>query len=211
MHGLAIRPRQVLCLGAHPDDIEIGCGGTVLELLAAHRGVKCHWVVFSGAGTEREREAEKSAKLFRAQVTVHPFRDGYFPYGQAMAIKDVFEELGRTLAPDIVFTHTRHDRHQDHRLLSDLTWNTFRNHLVLEYEIPKYDGDLGTPNFYVPLSRVSARAKVRNLLAAFRSQRRKRWFTADTFEALMRLRGVESAAEDGFAEAFYARKAVIAL
>jgi len=183
----------------------------VLELLAAHRSAKCHWVVFSGAGTEREREAEQSAKLFRAQVTVHPFRDGYFPYGQAMAIKDVFEELGRTLAPDIVFTHTRDDRHQDHRLLSDLTWNTFRNHLVLEYEIPKYDGDLGAPNFYVPLSRATARAKVRNLLAAFRSQRRKRWFTADTFQGLMRLRGVESAAEDGFAEAFYARKAVIAL
>lgn len=187
----------------------------MLELLGAHRNVECHWVVFSGAGTEREREAEKGAKLFlararRPSVTVHPFRDGYFPYGQAMAIKDVFEELGRALAPDIVFTHARNDRHQDHRLLSDLTWNTFRNHLILEYEIPKYDGDLGNPNLFVPLSRANTRAKIRHLLAAFRTQRRKRWFTADTFQGLMRLRGVECAAEDGFAEAFYARKAAIA-
>jgi LmbE family N-acetylglucosaminyl deacetylase len=199
-----------LCLGAHPDDIEIGCGGTLLALLAARRDVACHWVVFSGGGGVREGEAQKSAGLFlarakRRQLTVHSFRDGFFPY-VGTEIKDTFEALARTVTPDVVFTHTRADRHQDHRVISDLAWNTFRDHLIFEYEIPKYDGDLGTPNLFVPLPAPLARSKIRHLKAAFRSQREKRWFTDDTFHGLMRLRGIESGAPEGLAEAFYARK-----
>ncbi len=201
---------QVLCLGAHPDDIEIGCGGTLLSLLAS-RKVDCHWVVLSGAGGPREAEARRSARLFlgaRAEIQVHGFRDGYFPYvgGQ---VKDAFEALAPTVSPDVIFTHTREDRHQDHRVISDLTWNTFRAHLIVEYETPKYDGDLGTPNLFVPLTESVAKKKFRLLHAAFPTQRRKRWFTADTFHGLMRLRGVESGAPEGLAEAFYARKAVV--
>jgi LmbE family N-acetylglucosaminyl deacetylase len=203
----------VLCLGAHSDDIEIGCGGTVLALLAARRDVDCHWVVFSGGGGPREREARKSAKLFLArakhwELTVHTFRDGFFPYVGG-EIKETFEALARAGSPDIVFTHTRDDRHQDHRLVSDLTWNTFRSHFVLEYEVPKYDGDLGVPNCFVPFDEDVARAKIRHLRAAFGSQRSKRWFSADTFHGLMRLRGVESGAAEGLAEAFYARKTLM--
>jgi len=209
------RPLSILCLGAHPDDIEIGCGGTVLALLANGRMVSCHWVVFSGGGTPREAEARTSAARFlarakRQQVDVHSFRDGFFPYVGG-DIKDAFEELARTVAPDAIFTHARHDRHQDHRVISDLTWNTFRRHLILEYEVPKYDGDLGTPNLFVPLARDVARAKVRHLLTVFRSQRSKRWFTADTFNGLLRLRGVESGAPAGLAEAFYGRKLLVRL
>jgi len=205
---------QILCLGAHPDDIEIGCGGTVLSLLANGRAVSCHWVVFSGGGTPREREARKSAARFlarakRQQLDVHSFRDGFFPY-LGGEVKNAFESLARRVpSPDAIFTHARHDRHQDHRVISDLTWNTFRRHLILEYEVPKYDGDLGSPNLFVPLPAPLARAKVRNLLAAFPSQRSKRWFTADTFQALLRLRGIESSSPEGLAEAFYARKAVV--
>ena len=209
------RPLQILCLGAHPDDIEIGCGGTVLSLLANGRKVSCHWVVFSGGGTAREQEARTSAARFlkrakRQHVDVHAFRDGFLPYigGQ---VKDAFEALAKVVSPDAIFTHARHDRHQDHRLISDLTWNTFRSHLILEYEVPKYDGDLGSPNLFVPLARTVARAKVRNLLSTFRTQRSKRWFTADTFNGLLRLRGIESGAAQGVAEAFYARKTVLTL
>jgi len=218
--SLALDPRhagplRVLCLGAHPDDIEIGCGGTILALLAARRNVECHWIVFSGAEGPRAEEAERGASLFlararRRHVVVHGFRDGFFPY-VGDAIKEAFEDVARTVSPDLIFTHTRADRHQDHRVVSDLTWNTFRSHLILEYEIPKYDGDLGQPNLFVPLNTAVARAKIRNLHAAFRSQRGKRWFTTDTFHGLLRLRGVESGAPAGLAEGFYSRKAVVAL
>ncbi len=206
-------PLTVLCLGAHADDIEIGCGGTILALLAARRKVDCHWIVFSGGGGPREREARRSAGLFlararRRQIVVHSFRDGFFPYVGG-GIKEAFEDLARVVSPDVVLTHTRDDRHQDHRVVSDLTWNTFRSHLILEYEVPKYDGDLGLPNLFVPLRAAVARAKIRHLRAAFGSQRSKGWFTADTFHALLRLRGVESGASEGLAEAFYARKASI--
>jgi LmbE family N-acetylglucosaminyl deacetylase len=206
-------PLRVLCVGAHADDIEIGCGGTILALLAAHRKVDCHWVVFSGGGGPREREARKSADLFlarawRRRVDVHAFRDGFFPY-LGGEVKDAFEALARVGSPDLVFTHTREDRHQDHRLVSDLTWNTFRSQLILEYEVPKYDGDLGMPNCFVPLTTPHVRSKIRYLLSAFGSQHRKGWFTADTFHGLLRLRGVESGAPEGRAEAFYVRKALM--
>ena len=201
-------PLVVLCVGAHADDIEIGCGGTILRLLAERRRVTVHWVVLSGDVT-REREARRSAAKFlrgaAAQtVRVERFRDGFLPY-EGAAVKDVFESL-KPLAPDLIFTHCRDDRHQDHRLVWELTWNTFRDHSILEYEVPKYDGDLGQPNLFVPLPDGVRRRKVRLLMAGFPSQRRKRWFTASTFDALMRLRGVESAR--GYAEAFYARKLV---
>ena len=207
------RPLQILCLGAHADDIEIGCGGTILTLLAARRRVDCHWVVFSGGGGPREAEARKSASRFlagarRREVVVHAFRDGFFPYGGG-DIKEAFERLARVVSPDIIFTHTRDDRHQDHRLVSDLTWNTFRRHLILEYEVPKYDGDLGSPNLFVPLAAPVARTKIRHLISAFASQRQKRWFNAETFRGLLRLRGVESGAPQGLAEGLYARKALL--
>jgi len=202
-------PLQVLCLGAHSDDIEIGCGGTVLQLAAAVPRTEFTWVVLSGDGARAE-EARKSATLFvgaaaRARVVVKEFRDGFFPYGGA-GIKDFFETLKCETAPDVIFTHYRGDQHQDHRLVSELTWNTFRDHLILEYEIPKWDGDLGRPNWYVPLDDRTCGTKTRHLLDAFASQRDRQWFTAETFRALMRLRGVECAAPEGYAEAFYAHK-----
>jgi LmbE family N-acetylglucosaminyl deacetylase len=202
----------VLCLGAHSDDIEIGCGGTILSLLAARTQVDCHWVVLS-SDAQREAEARASAAEFlkRAagrEISVKQFRNGYFPF-VGDAIKDYFEELKKTVTPDLVFTHYRDDRHQDHRVVSDLTWNTFRNHTILEYEIPKYDGDLGSPNLFVPLSDDLCREKIRILQTAFTSQRDKHWFEDDTFRALMRLRGMESCAPGAHAEAFYARKIVL--
>jgi LmbE family N-acetylglucosaminyl deacetylase len=205
-------PLQLLCLGAHADDIEIGCGGTVLRLLAEHPGSGCRWIVFSGIG-EREREAHASAALFMAdaaerQVDVHDFRDGHFP-ALLSGIKDTLEEAKRDFAPDVVFTHFRDDRHQDHRTVSEVTWQTFRNHLILEYEIPKWDGDLGRPGLYVPLPSDTVSQKLGHLLAAFPSQRSKHWFSEDTFRALMRLRGVECAAGEGYAEAFHAFKSVM--
>jgi LmbE family N-acetylglucosaminyl deacetylase len=216
MLTLALRPAKpplrVLCLGAHSDDLEIGAGGTVRRLAREHPGAVFRWVVFSAAG-ERADEARKSAGWFlagagAAEVEVHAFRESYFPWAGA-EIKDAFEALKRSFEPDLVLTHCGGDAHQDHRTLAELTANTFRDHLLLEYEIPKYDGDLGRPNFYVPLSRVDAEAKVRSLMQHFGSQRSRAWFTPDTFLALMRLRGVECNAPEGFAEAFYGRKVVL--
>jgi LmbE family N-acetylglucosaminyl deacetylase len=204
-------PLKVLCLGAHSDDIEIGCGGFLLELLERYPRAEVDWVVFS-AQVEREREARRSAALYlkrarRSRVAIHHYRDGFFPYDSE--IKSVFEDLKRQVSPDLVLTHYRDDRHQDHRVLSDLAWNTFRNHLVLEYEIPKFDGDLGTPNFFVPLKRTTCARKVKYLNDAFGTQRDKHWFSEATFMGLMRLRGMECRATDGYAEAFYARKITI--
>ncbi len=205
-------PLRVLCVGAHPDDIEIGCGGTLLGLAATVPGAEFTWIVLSGEGA-RAHEARRGAALFLraaacARVVVKDFRDGFFPYVGA-SIKEYFEELKREPAPDVIFTHYRGDRHQDHRLVSDLTWNTFRDHLILEYEVPKYDGDLGAPNCYVPLDPTTCDEKTRCLLDVFGSQRERPWFTDDTFRGLMRLRGVECAAPGGYAEAFYAQKLVL--
>lgn len=207
-------PLRILCLGAHSDDIEIGCGGTLLELLAGHPGSTVHAVVFSGGGTPREAEAQEAAVHFlkaaaRRTVGVHQLRDGRFPPSLS-DVKGILESVRAEGSPDLVLTHYREDRHQDHRTVSDATWQTFRDHLVLEYEVPKWDGDLGRPNLYVPLSAAQLREKVEHLLAAFPSQRTKRWFTPETFAALPRLRGIECGAPEGYAEAFYARKVTLA-
>jgi len=203
---------QVLCLGAHADDLEIGCGGTVLRLLESGQPVAVTWVVFSAEG-DRQREARDSAEIFLARaksknVVLKGFRDGFFPF-QGTPLKEAFEELKQGLAPDVIFSHYRHDLHQDHRLVSELTWNTFRNHLILEYEIPKYDGDLGSPNFFVDLDESVCRRKIQTILALFRSQAGKHWFAEDLFMALLRLRGMESGGTGKYAEAFYSRKAVL--
>jgi LmbE family N-acetylglucosaminyl deacetylase len=201
----------LLCLGAHSDDIEIGCGGTIRELLQARADVSVHWVVFSGSAA-RAREARRSAALFLRgarshEVQVHDFQDGFFPYIGAR-IKEVFEELKRSTSPDLILTHHDVDAHQDHRQLSQLTWNTFRDHLVLEYEIPKYDGGLTTPNVYSPVSDANRRDKAAFLMESFVSQRGQRWFTPETFDALSRLRGIECASPTGYAEGFHLRKAI---
>ncbi len=205
-------PLRVLCLGAHSDDIEIGCGGTILELARA-RDIEVWWVVLSG-NERRATEARTGAGLFlkdaaRSHVILQTFRDGFFPFVGG-DIKDFVETLA-PVDPDVIFTHYRHDRHQDHRVVSDLTWNTFRNHLVLEYEIPKYDGDLGTPNLFVPVSRANATKKVKHLRSAFVTQRGRHWFTGETFLGLMRLRGMESRAPEHYAEGFHSRKCVLTM
>lgn len=201
----------VLCLGAHSDDIEIGCGGTLLYLQSLVPRPRFHWVVFSSAGV-RGKEARKAADLFAAgcdkEVVLKEYRDGFLPY-IAAEVKDFFEEMKGRLDPDLILTHWHGDAHQDHRLVSELTWNTFRNHLILEYEIPKYDGDVGRPNVFVPLAAPLFERKVDYLLEVFASQRTKRWFDRATFMALMRIRGMESNSPSGYAEAFHARKVVI--
>jgi LmbE family N-acetylglucosaminyl deacetylase len=203
------RPLQVLCLGAHCDDIEIGCGGTVLRTVAELPRVAVHWVVMA-SNPQRDAEARASAAAFlsgaeQACVDVRSFRESYLPYVGA-EVKDYFEALKRSVRPDVVFTHHRDDRHQDHRLVSELTWNSFRDALILEYEIPKWDGDLGTPNVFVPLSADVAGVKIDLVLEHFASQRTRPWFDCETFTALMRLRGMECNAPDRRAEAFYVRK-----
>jgi LmbE family N-acetylglucosaminyl deacetylase len=201
---------RVLLLGAHSDDIEIGAGGTVLKMIQEGLIGHAHWVVFT-SNPVRKQEAEESAGRFlegagSSRVEVHSYRDGFLPF-HAAEIKEQFELLKQQVNPDLIFTHYRHDRHQDHRLISDLTWNTWRNHMVLEYEIPKYDGDLGTPNSYVALDREILDQKIKLIETSFVSQSSKHWFDADTFMALPRLRGMECASP--FAEAFYLRKAVL--
>ncbi len=204
-------PLTVLCLGAHSDDIEIGCGGTLLHLKKLHPRVRFHWVVLSAAGARRE-EARKAAELFTSgcdrEIVLKGYRDGYLPY-ESSEVKDFFEELKGQVNPDVVFTHWQGDAHQDHRLLSSLTWNTFRNHLILEYEVPKYDGDMGRPNVFVPLDEPHYQSKIEYLFEAFASQRVKRWFDRETFMGLMRIRGMECNALTGYAEAFHCRKLVL--
>ena len=204
--------RRVLCLGAHSDDIEIGAGGTLLKLAGQVSDLEIWWVVFSAPGP-RADEARASAEDFldgiaRKEVRVGSFRESYFP-SEWPLIKEWYEEIKGKFNPDIVFTHFRDDRHQDHRVLSDLAWNTFRNHLILEYEILKYDGDLGHPNVFVPLLDKICALKIELLLKHFKTQSTRHWFTSDTFEAMHRIRGVECASPTGRAEAFYCRKMVL--
>jgi LmbE family N-acetylglucosaminyl deacetylase len=203
-------PLRILCLGAHSDDIEIGCGGTILRLTRLYPNTTFHWVVFSAAG-QRQEEALAGANLFLARagerrVVTQRFRESFFPYAGAH-IKELFEEIRSDFEPDLILTHHRHDLHQDHRTIAELTWNTFRSSLILEYEIPKWDGDLGAPNCYVAVDDELADAKIEAILTTFASQRTRAWFTADTFRGLMRLRGLESNVR--FAEAFYAKKLVV--
>jgi LmbE family N-acetylglucosaminyl deacetylase len=203
-------PLRILCMGAHADDIEIGCGGLVLTLLDWYPGAEVRWVVCSGDAVRAAEARESAGRFLRAagsrSVTVEGFRDGFFP--QQPAVKEFFEGLKGSFAPDLILTHWEGDRHQDHRVLSELAWNTWRRHLILEYEVPKYDGDLGSPNLFVPLAESVAHAKVQHLLEAFASQRQKHWFTEDLFLGLMRLRGMETGGATHYAEGFYLRKAV---
>ena len=202
--------RRVLCLGAHADDIEIGCGGTVLRLAADRSDLEVRWVVFS-SNAVREAEARASAAAFlegtKSTVTIRDYRDGYLPYS-GVAIKDEFEAIKKEFVPDLILTHYRQDLHQDHRLVSDLTWNTWRNHLILEYEIPKFDGDFGTPNLFSPLSAATLKRKIALVPRHFASQAGKQWFAPDLFRAVARIRGMECVAPEALAEAFYCRKAV---
>lgn len=200
---------KVLFLGAHSDDIEIGCGGTILRLIQENPGIEITWAVFSALG-ERGEEARESAEEFlkeveQKRIIVHAFKDGYFPHRGA-EIKDIFEQLKHDFVPDVIFTHYRQDLHQDHRVLNELTWNTWRDHFILEYEIPKYDGDLGIPNFFVHLDKELCDGKTDALMRFFQTQGNKHWFTPETFQAILRIRGVESKSPGGYAEAFYARK-----
>lgn len=203
---------RFLFIGAHCDDIEIGCGGTVLTLLRRFPRCEIHWFILSSDPT-RAAEAKRSAGMFlrgaqRPRLTIRSHRNSFFP-AEFTAIKTDFEELKGAVTPDVVFTHYRADLHQDHRIASELTWNTFRSHMILEYEIPKYDGDLGSPSLFVPLDPASVRRKVSILMKAFGTQRSKQWFTPATFEGLLRLRGIECNAPGGYAEAFHCRKLVI--
>ncbi|MFI5366014.1 MAG: PIG-L deacetylase family protein [Candidatus Binatia bacterium] len=204
-------PLRILCLGAHSDDIEIGCGGTILRLTGLYPAASVHWIVLSADGEARRDEALAGAGRFleraaEQRVDVKQFRESFFPYA-GERIKEYFESIKSGPDPDVIFTHYRNDLHQDHKLVSDLTWNTFRRSLILEYEIPKWDGDLGAPSCYVRLAEDIVERKIQCICETFASQRTKPWFTADTFRALMRLRGIE--ANTLFAEAFYARKLAV--
>ena len=203
--------QQILCLGAHSDDIEIGCGGTILKLIEMHPDLKIYWVVLGAKGI-REKEAIESAEDFlsssdRKQIIVKGFEDGFFPYIGA-DIRFYFEELKKEVNPDLILTHYHQDLHQDHRLISELTKNTFRNHLIWEYEIPKYDGDLRSPNVLVHLSQSLCQQKVNHLMNHFKTQNNKQWFTEETFTSILRIRGIESNAPEQYAEGFYCRKMV---
>jgi LmbE family N-acetylglucosaminyl deacetylase len=205
-------PARVFAIGAHPDDIEIGCAGTILKLIEQEAVLEVRWVVLSGEG-ERADEARRSAEalldgLPRTDVMVCDFPDGFFPY-EGQRIKDFFEDLKRDFSPDVVFTHQRADLHQDHRLTCELTWNTFRDHLILEYEVPKYDGDMSAPNAFVPLEDHLRRRKIDHLMSHFGSQTSKRWFREELFSSLLRLRGMECNSPSSYAEAFFCRKAVL--
>jgi LmbE family N-acetylglucosaminyl deacetylase len=206
------RQLRLLCIGAHSDDIEIGCGGALLHLLERYDIEHVDWVILGSYG-KRTGEAQKSAERFLSKaksknLVIKNFKDSFFPYLGA-DIKTCFEELKTLGSPDIIFTHFRHDLHQDHRMISELTWNTWRNHLILEYEIVKYDGDLGSPNFFIHLSKDVCTKKIDIIMESFGTQLHRNWFTRDAFFSVMKIRGIESRSPDGFAEGFYCRKAVL--
>ncbi len=208
---LDLRPiNQLLCIGAHPDDIELGAGGTIMRLVEQNPDLNIRWVVLTGADTERAEEARKSAAMFTAgaqnsDIEIHGFKDAYLPW-EGDKVKQVFEALKHDFSPDLILTHHNDDRHQDHGLISELTWNTWRDHGILEYEILKWDGDLGRPNVFVPLTESHGQRKVEQIVDTYTTQQSRSWFNRENFLALMRLRGVES--NVAFAEAFYARKLV---
>ncbi|MBX3422400.1 MAG: PIG-L family deacetylase [Pirellulaceae bacterium] len=210
MHSLTLSNiKHVLCLGAHPDDIEIGCGGLLLNLLAANPKIQMDWVVMS-ANETRKREAEASFATWcqnrtQCRLICQTFSDSFFPC-ESRELKQALHRLASELRPDLILTTRRADLHQDHRLLAELTWNAFRDHLIWEYEIPKYDGDLGRPNLFFPLTEDVARIKIKRLMTHFESQHAKSWYRPETFESLMRIRAIECNAASGFAEAFEAAK-----
>jgi LmbE family N-acetylglucosaminyl deacetylase len=199
----------VLCIGAHCDDIEIGCGATLIRWSREYPGLRVVWAIFSGDAVRQDESRAAAKRLINGSASCElqffDFRDRFFP-AQAESIKNAFDELRARVKPDVIFTHHLADRHQDHELLGELTWNTFRANLILEYEIPKFEGDLGHPNVFVPHAAGDLEQKVQALLDSFASQSSRPWFTADTFRALARLRGIESGASSGLAEAFHARK-----
>lgn len=206
--GGSRRP-SILCIGAHCDDIEIGCGGTVLAMQRAYPGCRLHWFVLTSDPTRRD-EALRAVRKFvrpeaRGEVYIGELPDGHLP-AHFSDVKARFQDVKRAVRPDLVFSHHALDRHQDHALISEVTWQTFRDHLIWEYEIPKYDGDLSTPNLYLPLPAPIARRKVSAIMKAFSSQSVKSWFTAENLLAMMRIRGLECRSPSGFAEAFHARK-----
>ena len=204
---------SILCIGAHCDDIEIGCSGTLLSFLQSAPDTTINWVVCSSTA-ERKQETELAARrlgIGKRQIRLHflDFRDGYLPWSGA-EVKDALRRVTSPMTPNLVFTHYGEDLHQDHRLISELTWNLFRDHLILEYEVPKYDGDLGRPNMFMPLDSDIADEKIRLLLESYPSQSGKHWFSDETFRALLRIRGIESGRNNRYAEAFYSRKTCLA-
>lgn len=206
--------KSVLCLGAHSDDIEIGCGGTLLALLASNPSLEVHWVVFSAAGN-RGAEARASFESWcqaspNCKLYLYEFEDTLFPV-QLASLKKTLANLATQLTPDVIFTHRLKDAHQDHRTVGEITWNAFRNHWILEYEIPKYEGDLGRPNIYVPLPKECAERKLQLLMTQFESQQAKPWYMEQTFRSLMHLRSIECRAESGYAEAFHSQKQVLSI
>jgi LmbE family N-acetylglucosaminyl deacetylase len=216
VHSLDLAKSQkgrldVLCIGAHCDDIEIGCGGTVLALQRRYPGCRVHWLILTSVPARRS-EALAAARAFvkpacRGETLVCDFPDGMLP-GHLVQVKERFEAFKALVDPELILTHHGLDRHQDHSLVSQVTWQTFREHMIWEYEIPKYDGDLVTPNMYVPVSATAAARKIRLIVKAFESQRGKSWFTAENLLAMMRLRGLECRSPSGFAEGFHCRKLV---
>lgn len=213
--GLEVRltgVRSVLCLGAHADDIEIGCGGTIIRMLQENPALEVHWAVLSAPGTRREEANASAASLLAGarltDVHIADFKESYFPYVGG-EVKAYIDGLRAQVEPELVFTHWRGDAHQDHRVVGELTWNSFRSHLILEYEIPKWDGDMGQPNVFVPLGKTICDQKIGHLLAAFPSQTGKDWFDSEVFWGLLRLRGMEARSSSGYAEAFYCTKLVL--
>jgi LmbE family N-acetylglucosaminyl deacetylase len=206
-------PLNVLCLGAHCDDIEIGCGGTLLELLRTRSQVNVYWQVFTSTPSRREEAIQGAKRVCSGanslEIDILDFRDGYLPY-EGDAVKKACEETKTKFSPDLILTHYRSDLHQDHRKVSELTWNTFRDHLIWEYEIPKWDGDLGSPNVFVPLERSVAEKKISILQSVYNSQNNKKWFTDDLFLSILRIRGMECNSASGLAEGFYVRKNIVA-
>ncbi len=203
---------KILCLGAHCDDIEIGCGGSLLKIFNAYSVESVTWIVFCST-QERKKEAQASANIFleppiKKNIIIKEFRDGFLPY-DGYKVKECFEKIKNDISPDIIFTHYRNDLHQDHRKINELTWNTFRNHLILEYEILKYDGDLGQPNFYVTIDHEIMDKKINTIMENFKSQANNHWFNKNAFQSIMQIRGIESASATQFAEAFYTRKIVV--
>jgi len=200
---------RVLCLGAHCDDIEIGLGGTIIKLIEDFPNIFFYWIIFSSDKTRAEEALESAnvllSRVKEKQIVVQGFKESYFTFIGA-EIKEYFDQIRREIFPELIFTHYRNDLHQDHRLISELTWNTFRDHLILEYEIPKYDGDFGSPNLFISLEEATCQKKIQHILAYFKSQNTRQWFDQEAFLSVLRLRGIESNSPSKYAEAFYCRK-----